>query len=218
MKAQHLQTLKQIALMGGIHDFVSVSSAELGRIMSISQQSASKRILELLDMGLMSRDLGTRSQRMKLTKEGVDALTAEYADYKRIFEIKDKFSISGSVTTGLGEGQYYVQQKEYKKQFEEKLWFQPFEGTLNIRLGPAEMYKLNILEDSEGILIRGFESKGRSFGDVKCFSAKLRDVECAVIMPVRSHHSDVLEVISKHHLRSRFGLEDGNIVELTVFL
>ncbi|MCK4443773.1 MAG: DUF120 domain-containing protein [Thermoplasmata archaeon] len=204
--------------MGGIHDFVSVSSAELGRIMSISQQSASKRILELLDWGLMSRDLGTRSQRIKLTKEGVEALTSEYADYKRIFEIKDKFTISGSVTTGLREGQYYVQQKEYKKQFEEKLWFQPYEGTLNIKLSTAEMFKLNILEDSEGILIAGFESRGRSFGDVKCFSAKLRDVECAVIMPVRSHHSDVLEVISKHHLRSRLGLEDGNIVELTVFL
>jgi len=204
--------------MGGIHDFVSVSSSELGRTMSISQQSASKRILELLELGLMSRDLGTRAQRIRLTKEGVEALTSEYADYKRIFEIKDVLAISGLVTTGLGEGQYYVQQREYKEQFEEKLWFQPYEGTLNIKIGGSEAFKLNVLENSEGILIGGFESKGRSFGDVKCFPAKMRDVECAVIMPVRSHHSDVLEVISKHHLRSRLGLEDGNIVELTIFL
>jgi riboflavin kinase len=204
--------------MGGIHDFVTISSAGLGRTMSISQQSASKRILELLDLGLMSRDLGTRAQRLKLTKEGVEALTREYADYKKIFELKDRLTISGTVTTGLGEGQYYVQQKEYKDQFEEKLWFQPYEGTLNIKLGSSDVFKLNILEDSEGIVIKGFESKGRSFGDVKCFPAKMKNVECAVIMPVRSHHTDVIEVISKHHLRSTLGVEDGNIVELTVFL
>lgn len=218
MKPQHLQTLKQIALMGGIHDFVSISSSGLGRTMSISQQSASKRILELLDLGLMSRDLGTRAQRLKLTKEGVETLTREYAEYKKILELKDRLTISGTVTTGLGEGQYYVQQKEYKDQFGEKLWFEPYEGTLNIKLGSSDVFKLNILEDSEGILIKGFESKGRSFGDVKCFPAKMKNVECAVIMPVRSHHTDVLEVISKHHLRSILGVEDGNIVELTVFL
>jgi riboflavin kinase len=218
VKAQHLQTLKQIALMGGIHDFVTISSSGLGRTMSISQQSASKRILELLDMGLMSRDLGIRAQRLKLTKQGVEVLTREYADYKKIFELKDRLTISGTVTTGLGEGQYYITQKEYKEQFEEKLWFQPYEGTLNIKLGSSDVFKLNILEDSEGILIKGFESKGRSFGDVKCFPAKMRNVECAVIMPVRSHHTDVLEVISKHHLRSTLDVEDGNIVELTVFL
>jgi riboflavin kinase len=218
VKPQHLQTLKQIALMGGIHDFISISSSGLGKAMSLSQQSASKRILELLDLGLISRDLGTRAQRLKLTKEGVETLTREYADYKIIFELKDRLSISGTVTTGLGEGQYYIQQKEYKMQFEEKLWFEPYEGTLNIRLGGSDMFKLNILEDSEGILIKGFESKGRSFGDVMCFPAKMRNVECAVIMPVRSHHTDILEVISKHHLRSTLDLEDGNIVELTVFL
>lgn len=204
--------------MGGIHDFVALSSAGLGRTMSISQQSASKRILELLDMGLVSRDLGTRAQRLKITKEGIEALTREYADYKKIFELKDRLTISGTVTTGLGEGKYYVQQNEYKVQFEEKLWFEPYEGTLNIKVGTSEVFKLNILEDSDGILIKGFESKGRTFGDVKCFPAKMRNVECAVIMPVRSHHSDVLEVISKNHLRSTLDVEDGNIVELTVFL
>ncbi len=204
--------------MGGIHDFVTLSSAGLGRTMSISQQSGSKRILELLDMGLVSRDLVTRAQRLKLTKEGVEALTREYAEYKKIFELKDRLTISGTVTTGLGEGQYYVQQNEYKVQFEEKLWFEPYEGTLNIKVGTSEVFKLNILEDSDGIIIKGFESKGRTFGDVKCFPAKMRNVECAVIMPVRSHHTDVLEVISKRHLRSTLDVEDGNIVELTVFL
>ncbi|UCD93324.1 MAG: DUF120 domain-containing protein [Methanobacteriota archaeon] len=204
--------------MGGIHDFVSISSSELGRILSISQQSASKRILELLELGLMTRDLGARSQRIKITKSGIDALMREYADFKRIFELKDQLTIRGSVTTGLGEGQYYVQQKGYLDQFEKKLWFLPYEGTLNLKIESAEQVKINMLESSEGILVDGFESKGRSFGEVKCFSAKIKGVECAVIMPVRSHHSNVLEVISKHHLRTTLGLEDGDLVELIIYL
>ncbi|TET89747.1 MAG: DUF120 domain-containing protein [Methanomassiliicoccales archaeon] len=207
-----------MALMGGIHDFVSVSSSELGRILSISQQSASKRILELLELGLLTRDLGARSQRIKITRTGIDSLMKEYADFKRIFELKDQLAIRGTVTTGLGEGQYYVQQKGYLDQFEKKLWFLPYEGTLNLRIESADLVKLNILESSEGILVDGFESEGRSFGEVRCFSAKIRGVECAVIMPVRSHHSNVLEVISKHHLRSTIGLEDGDLVELIVYL
>lgn len=218
MKARHIQTLKRIALMGGIHDFVSISSSELGRILSISQQSASKRILELLELGLLTRDLGARSQRIKITRTGIDSLMKEYADFKRIFELKDQLAIRGTVTTGLGEGQYYVQQKGYLDQFEKKLWFLPYEGTLNLRIESADLVKLNILESSEGILVDGFESEGRSFGEVRCFSAKIRGVECAVIMPVRSHHSNVLEVISKHHLRSTIGLEDGDLVELIVYL
>ncbi len=43
-------------------------------------------------------------------------------------------------------------------------------------------------------------------------------VDCAVIMPIRTHHTDVLEVISKHYLRSAVGLKDGDIAELTVTL
>jgi riboflavin kinase len=204
--------------MGGVHDYVTISSAELGKILSISQQSASKRILELLDLELMTRDLGTRAQRIKLTNKGIEALMHEYADYKRIFELKDMLTISGTVTAGLGEGQYYVQQKGYLKQFEKKLWFLPYEGTLNLKIESGELFKLKILLDSEGILVDGFQSKGRTFGEVKCYPAKMRNVECAVIMPVRSHHSNVLEVISKHHLRSTLGLEDGDAVELVVYL
>lgn len=218
MKPQHLQTLKNIALMGGVHDFVIISSSELGRALSISQQAASKRILELINLGMMTRDLGTRAQGLRLTQKGIEALMHEYADYKRIFELKDRLRISGRVTTGLGEGQYYVQQKGYLEQFEKKLWFLPYEGTLNLNVESSDLFKLKILSDSEGILIDGFQSKGRTFGEVKCFPARMRNVECAVIMPVRSHHTNVLEVISKHHLRSTLALDDGDLVELTVYL
>ena len=62
--------LRKIALLGAIDDYVTISSRELGDILDMSQQSASKRILDLMDGEFITRDLGTRSQRIKLTEKG----------------------------------------------------------------------------------------------------------------------------------------------------
>ncbi|HYU06556.1 MAG TPA: DUF120 domain-containing protein [Thermoplasmata archaeon] len=195
-----------------------MSSRDLGKLVGVSQQSASQRILELIREGLVARDLATRRQRIRLTPKGADVLRKEYADYQRVFEVKETLTIAGSVASGLGEGAFYMRQKGYKDQFRKKLWFEPYEGTLNLKLGGPDLAKLRILEENPGIEISGFEAAGRTFGGAKCFLASMGHVDCAVIMPIRTHHTDVLEVISKHYLRSAVGLKDGDIAELTVTL
>ena len=72
MHEKQIATLKHIALMGGVHDYIAISSRELGNVLEISQQSASKKILELLGDGLIERDLGARGQRIKLTAMGIE--------------------------------------------------------------------------------------------------------------------------------------------------
>ncbi len=216
MNEKYATALKQIALMGGLNDYVVISSRELGDILGISQQSASKRILELLGEGLIQRDLGARRQRIKITKKGLDALRAEYSEYQKIFEMKDLLVFHGVVTTGMGEGQYYVNQPGYREQFQQKLNFIPYEGTLNLRIVPGDLSKMEILRKGDGILIRGFEEKGRTNGDVKCFPATIQNMECAVILPVRSHYSDIMEVLCRYHLRRTLGLSDGDQVEIKV--
>ncbi|TLZ69319.1 MAG: DUF120 domain-containing protein [Methanobacteriota archaeon] len=218
MKPYHVETLKAIALTGGLKDFVNLSSRDLGKLVGVSQQSASQRILELIRDGLVARDLATRRQRIRLTPKGADVLRKEYADYQRVFEIKETLTIAGSVASGLGEGAFYMRQKGYKDQFRKKLWFEPYEGTLNLKVGGPDLAKLRILEENPGIEISGFEAAGRTFGGAKCFLASMGHVDCAVIMPIRTHHTDVLEVISKHYLRSAVGLKDGDVAELTVTL
>ncbi len=218
MKPYHVETLKAIALLGGIKDFVNLSSGELGKLVGVSQQSASQRILELIRDGLVARDLATRRQRTRLTAKGAEVLRKEYADYQRIFEIKETLTISGTVASGLGEGAFYMRQRGYKDQFRKKLWFEPYEGTLNLKIAGAALAKLRIMQENAGIEISGFEAAGRTFGGAKCFLATIGHVDCAVIMPIRTHHSDVLEVISKHYLRSALGLKDGDVVELIVTL
>ena len=218
LKPYHVETLKGIALLGGSKDYVNLSSRELGKLIGVSQQSASQRILELIREGLVTRDLAIRRQRIRLTAKGMDVIRKEYADYQRIFEVKETLTISGVVASGLGEGAFYMRQKGYKDQFRKKLWFEPYEGTLNLKIQGGDLARLEILRENPGIEISGFEAVGRTFGGAKCFLSTLGHVECAIIMPIRSHHSDVIEAISKHYLRGSLGLKDGDVVELIVQL
>ena len=218
VKPYHVETLKAIALLGGMKEYVNLSSGELGKLIGVSQQSASQRILELIRDGLVARDLATRRQRIRLTPRGGEVLRKEYADYQRVFELKETLTISGTLASGLGEGAFYMRQKGYRDQFRKKLWFEPYEGTLNLKMAGSDLAKMQILQDSPGIEITGFEAGGRTFGGAKCFLATAGHVDCAVIMPIRTHHTDVLEVISKHYLRNALGIKDGDVVELAVSL
>ena len=218
LKPYHIDTLKHIALRGGAKDFVSMSSREFGEALGVSQQSASQRILELLNEGLIQRDLATRRQRVKISAKGLEALQREYADYLRIFETRDRMAITGKAMSGLGEGAFYMKQKGYKDQFRRKLGFEPYEGTLNLKVSGADLSKLMILHGERGTPIDGFEAGGRTFGGAKVFKARLKGVDCAVILPIRTHHTDVLEVISKEFLRAKFNIVDGDAVELHVDL
>src|SRR5438128_532289 len=218
LKPYHVETLKAIALLGGTKEYVNLSSGELGKLIGVSQQSASQRILELIREGLVARDLATRRQRIRLTPRGGEILRKEYADYQRIFEIKETVTISGAVASGLHEGAFYMRQKGYKDQFRKKLWFEPYEGTLNLKIAGPDLAKLQSLQESRGLEITGLDAVVRTFGGAKCFLATVGHVDCAVIMPIRTHHTDVLEVISKHYLRGSLGLKDGDIVELIVSL
>lgn len=218
MKPHHVATLRQLALLGAVHEYLSISTAEFGRHLGISQQSASVRVLELLDASLVERRLGTRRQELRITDRGLDVLRGEYAAYRRIFEMEAQIRFRGRLEHGLGEGYYYMSQEGYREQFRQKLGFAPYPGTLNLKLEGTELTKLEVLQKADGVLIEGFTDGGRTFGGAKCFRASLQDVPCVTILPIRSHYQDVLEVISRDKLRDRLGLHDGEMLEVDVRL
>ncbi|AYQ54343.1 transcriptional regulator [Methanomethylophilus alvi] len=199
-------------------DYVAVSSRELGDTLEMSQQSASKRILELLDQGLIVRDLGARKQRIKLTPAGIDALKKEYNEYRRIFELTDHITIHGSVKDGMGEGGYYIGQKGYVDQFVDKLGFKPYSGTLNVCVDKEDVGKLDVIRGTAGIYINGFTDEGRSFGAVIAYKAKIKNIDCAVVVPERSHYVDVIEIICQYHLRRTLSIGTGDRVDVRVSL
>ncbi len=218
MKKSLIPILKHIGLIGGVHDFIPISSRQLGKDLEISQQSASKKILELLEFDLILRRVGARTQFIKITDKGLNVLRKEYSDYQRLFELADYITIQGVLTSGLGEGKYYITQDGYMKQFVEKLWFKPFEGTLNIKISGRDLNKFELIKSLDGIPIDGFQDSGRTFGQGKCFLCDIQGVECAIMIPKRSHYENVIEIISKFYLREKLELKDGDVLELRVAL
>ncbi len=217
-KPQALSLLKELALLGGVHGTVLLSSGELAARLGISQQSASGRILELVREGLLTRRMGTRKQALQLTPKAIGLLMREHVDYTKIFEGSERVVITGLVTSGFGEGSYYVGQEAYQAQFRQKLGMRPFPGTLNLRLSGPELGKLEMLREAPGIPLEGFTREGRTFGEGKMFRARLRNLYCAVVIPNRSHHSDMLEVICEKNLRAAMGLRNGELLKLEVML
>ncbi len=218
MDERYVFALKKIAMLGGIDNYIAVSSRELGEILDMSQQSASKRILELLEQNLIVRDLGARRQRIKITAIGAEELRREYNDYRRIFELTDHIILHGIVKDGMGEGGYYINQDGYMAQFEEKLGYKPYFGTLNVAIDKNDVGRLDIIKSTSGILINGFSDGKRTFGDVIAYKAKIHNTDCAIVMPARSQYVDVIEIICKYHLRRTLGLNTDDRVDVHVEL
>jgi riboflavin kinase len=216
--ADRVRVLKELAMSGAVKGVVLLSSGDLARRLGISQQSASGKILELVKEEMLVRRMGPRKQALQLTPKAVALLRKEHSDYMKLFESAERIPIAGQVTSGFGEGGYYVGQDHYQEQFRQKLGMKPFPGTLNLKLSGPEMTKLDILREQAGIPLEGFTNDGRTFGTGKCFRARVGNLECAVVLPDRSHHSDSMEIICDKHLRKALGLKDGDLVKLEVIL
>ena len=216
MEEKFTFALRRIALLGGLRDSVTVSSRELGEALEMSQQSASKRILELLEEKYIERDVGARKQQIRITPKGAELLKKEYMEYRKIFENTDKMVIRGEVAQGMGEGGYYICQEGYLTQFRSKLGFEPFQGTFNVRIYPEEIGKLDIIRSTSGIVIDGFLSEGRSFGNVIAYKSKIHNIDCAILIPERSHYADILEIIAPCSMRRTLSLGDGDRVDVKV--
>ena len=81
----------------------------------------------------------------------------------------------------------------------------------------VERNKLRLLKDNRAIHINEFKTRNRTFGGVRCFKAKINGTDGAIVLPMRSHYSNVLEFISKDFLREKLNLEDGNEVRIEIY-
>lgn len=203
-------TLKALKSLGGSRSLISISSSELAEYMKISQQSASRFILELLKKGYIVRQMNGRKQDISITEKGMAVLVKEFADLSVILEKPVKMKLYGNVQSGLGEGRYYISRKGYIIQFQERLGFIPYLGTLNLRIKPGSELSLRKLRSMDGLHIDGFVTDDRTYGPVKAFTGNINGIRCAVIFPERSVYSDVLEVISIDYLRDSLSLKDGD--------
>jgi len=217
MKPYLLQTLKELALLGAIKNRIEISSLELAKQLETSQQTASRYLVELDKNRMVTRELGIKKQLILITSLGEEALQEEHLQYQQIFELTDRVLFKGKVISGLGEGRYYTEQSGYVEQFKEKLGFIPYPGTLNVEIEYVERNKLRLLKDHRAINIDEFKTKNRTFGGVRCFRAKINGADGAIVLPLRSHYSNVLEFISQDFLRKQLSLNDGDGVKIVIY-
>ena len=109
----------------------------------------------------------------------------------------------------------------YKKRFKEKLGYEPYPGTLNIKLN-SKLYvdrKKEILK-FPAILIDGFSDEIRTYGWVKCYPALLNesdDINGMVLILERTHYDDtIIEIIAPFSIKDKFKLENGDIIKFKV--
>ncbi|MCS7119016.1 MAG: DUF120 domain-containing protein [Archaeoglobaceae archaeon] len=214
-----LEALKVLALMNATREVVKISCKDFAKKINQSVQTASRRLKELEDEGLVERIIKKNGQFVVITEKGFNLLHSEYLQLKKIFENSNILRFRGTVFSGLGEGRYYVSLEGYRKQFKEKLGIDPFPGTLNIRVPKEEITIKKRLDNEKGIKIESFKSEDRTFGEVKAFKCKVKGIDAFIVMPRRTHHlNDVVELISEKKIRDELKLRDGDEVEIEVIL
>ena len=216
LKAEELRFLRFLAHGGAERTPVEITSREVGQHLEVSQQAAARYLMDLSKQGLISRALGARKQRLTLTPAGVEILRKEFHAYRRVFEGPARLRFSGRVASGLGEGRYYLSQPGYIVQFQERLGYTPYPGTLNIRVDPKELLRIDGLRDWDGVRIDGFPASGRTFGGATCYGGRINGRGCHLIRPDRSHYQDVVELIASESLRESLGVHDGDTVSVEI--
>ncbi len=206
--------------VGASRGYVPISSRELARRIGQSQQAASHHLVLLESSGMIERRRSGNLLAVRITERGRDQVQSHYSELRIAIEEKPReIVIHGTLFQGLGEGAYYIDLPGYKKQFIKLLGFEPFPGTLNLRLtSPLDIEQKRRLRLGEGLLITGFENGTRTYGGARCYKATIGGGHPAAVLLIdRTHYDDgVLELISPLGLRSELGLKDGDAVEVKV--
>lgn len=221
MKPALWYMLYMLSMLGAVNRRVSLSTKELAESMGFSQQTASRHLIELEKAGYITKTPSLQGMEVKITESGLDELRSVYSRLKTLFEgSPNTVSLEGKVFSGLREGGYYVSMKGYKNQFIRKLGFNPYPGTLNLRLSPSQIANKKEIETYPPIIVEGFKSRRRTFGQVKCYAAIInKEVEGAMIIINRTHYSDdVLELIAPINLREKLKLKEGSNVQVEIFI
>lgn len=213
-----IEYLKKLALIGAVNKPIKVSSSEFQKHTGASSKTAARKLKQLEEEGLIERKIVPGGQLIKMTEKGIEILKNEYMEYSRIFSPESEIlELEGNVLKGLGEGKYYINIPGYRKQFEEKLCFSPFPGTLNIQLSENSSALRNLLLEMPAVFIEGFNDGERSFGGGKCYPVSIGGIKSAIVAPDRTHYpSDLIEIISPVKLRDALTLEDGDRVVIQV--
>ncbi len=215
-----LEILIYLGKMGAFSKTIPVTTKGLAEKIGETQQNVSRWLVKMEDEGLIYRHKGIKGYLVQITPDGAEYMKRVKMEIELALKKKNELNLVGVVTSGLGDGRYYMSIEEYTSQIKEKFGFLPYPGTLNIKLRDvSSIHEKEKLAAAEGVKIDGFNKYGRVFGSLECFSCTLNGEKCVLVIPERSHHPfDIIEIISPHNLREKLDLEDGKKASITVML
>lgn len=233
----HFLVMIHLLSNGGKDSYLEITSTQISRLINRSQQTASKIIIDLEKENLIERVKNKKKFGMKLTETGFEILQDVYNLLKVSMEKSQvkPMLFKGEIVTGMGEGAYYMSLEGYKKQFQNKLGYEPFPGTLNIKI--EDKNYLNSRKDLinyPSIYIDGFKNSDRTFGWVRCYPATIsqetslsREVtqsqttnisdDVHVLLLERTHHNNnLIEVIGPWNIKESSNLKNGDSVVVKI--
>lgn len=224
IKLQHIVTMVQLLAKGARHNFVEVTTGDLGKNIGRSQQAASKHLLDLENSGYIERAKKGQKFAVKVTDKGYSEIQTLFSSLRSALEsAPSTIDFEGNVVSGMGEGAYYMSLVGYRKQFKEKLGYEPYPGTLNVRLtDQIFMNARRELGKHQSIFIDGFSDGTRTYGWVKCYRAVINGGavdNAAVLVLERTHYDDsMLEVIAPASIKKAAEIKNGDHIKVQVQL
>ena len=221
-KIQNIVILSHLLLSGAKNNFVEITTNDLAKKINRSQQLASKEILCLELNGLIQRNQHGKKISIKVTEKGFQEVHDLFLFLRTAVEtFKSTLNFEGEVVSGMGEGSYYMSLSGYKQRFKEKLGYEPYPGTLNIKLN-SKIYVDRRKEISKfpSLTLEGFSDETRTYGWVKCYPANLNESEnpnCAVLILERTHYDDtIMEIIAPFSIKEEYKLKNGDLIKFKV--
>lgn len=216
--------MTELLLRGAQHNFIEVTTTDLGKDIKRSQQAASRHLLDLETAGFIERLKKGQKFRIKITGRGYSEVESLFSILKAAMQ-SAPFTIDfeGIVVSGMGEGAYYMSLDGYRKQFKERLGFEPYPGTLNVKLvDQIFMNAKREIDKYNSVFIDGFSDSTRTYGWVKCYIANINNGainNAAVLILERTHYDEsMLEVIAPVSLKDSAGIHNGDKINLKVHI
>jgi riboflavin kinase, archaea type len=222
IKLQHIFTMTDLLQRGAHYNFIVITTSDLGKDIKRSQQAASRHLLDLENAGYIERLRKGQTFRIKITNRGYSEIQSLYSTLKSAIEsIPFSIDFEGTVVSGMGEGAYYMSLEGYRKQFKDKLGFEPYPGTLNVKL--IDQIFMNARREigrCPSVFINGFSDNLRTYGWVKCYKANINKGavnNAAALVLERTHYDDtMLEIIAPICLKEAIGIQNGDRISIKV--
>ena len=222
LKIKHIITLTHLLSKGARYNFIQLTGSSLGKSLQKSQQTASKYLMELENDGFIKRFMKGRKVFVRITNKGYAELVKLHSHLgSSLGAFSSYIELRGEIVAGMGEGAYYMSLKGYTKQFKSQIGYVPFPGTLNVKLYQKEYVEaIQLFDDFDAKKIDSFSDGKRTYGWVKCFTAKLnRTINCQLIRLERTHYDNsIIELISKNSICKTANLKLGSKVSIKIII